>query len=334
MNLDSLRSSLQQQLIEQANRLELNRDTIELNYVLNWGGFVNASFTATDGRKTFHIKVSQSQESDESLRRWCKVHRPLEQKYHAPKLLLNIQMHETGREVIVFEQINGEPPMVLTRTLSNKILSVLQRLHNDSGLAQEIDDERSSQRSYADCYKGTFHERFTEDLAIIQNNLPPFVDRTCFDWMKLQAEKLLQSVESSPAFQKTTGHLAHGDLWLNNILVDGDENFWILDWDDLSISDPALDIVMLLGPSIEEIRPFEITKQDVPEYPLDESMEERLKIYAPARLLDWIIDPLADYVEAESAPEVAAEVRIRNQHFHTLARAAFESRYNNAPRFN
>ncbi|MFN8552376.1 MAG: phosphotransferase [Candidatus Obscuribacterales bacterium] len=327
MNLNSLRSALQQQLIEQANRLELNRDTIELNYVLNWGGFVNASFTATDGRKTFHIKVSQSQESDESLRRWGKVHRQLEEKYHAPRLLLNMQLHETGREVLVFEQINGEPPKILTTTLSNKILSVLQRLHGDSGLAREIDGGHRSERSYAECYKRTFHERFTEDLAMIQNNLPPFVDRTCFDWMKLQAEQLLQSVESSTAFQNTTRHLAHGDLWLNNILADGEENFWILDWDDLSISDPALDIVMLLGPSVEDIKPFEITRQKVPEYPLDEGTEERLKFYAPARLLDWVIDPLADYVEAESAPEVADEVRIKNQHFHTLAKAAFEAKY-------
>ncbi|MBS2003760.1 MAG: aminoglycoside phosphotransferase family protein [Cyanobacteria bacterium SZAS LIN-5] len=327
MNLDSLRSSLQQQLIEQANRLELNRDTIELNYVLNWGGFVNASFTATDGRKTFHIKVSQSQESDESLRRWCNVHRPLEQKYHAPKILLNMQLHETDREVIVFEQIRGEPPKALTRTLSDKILSVLQRLHSDSGLAREIDGGRRSERSYADCYKATFHDRFTEDLAIIESNLPPFVDRKCFDWMQFQAEHLLQSVESSTAFQNTTRHLAHGDLWLNNILVDGEENFWILDWDDLAVSDPALDLVMLLGPSVEDIQPFEITKQKVPSYPIDECMEERLELYAPARLLDWVIDPLADYIEAESAPAVADEVRRKNQHFHALARTAYESRY-------
>lgn len=327
MNLHSLQSSLHSQLIKHSKQLGLNSNTIALKYVLNWGGFVNASFTATDGRKRLHIKVSQSPESDENLRRWCKVRCSLEQNYHAPEILLNMQLHETGREVVVFEHIDGEPPTALTTTLSSKILPVLQRLHNDAELADKLDGGVCSERSYADCYKETFHERFTEDLAIIQNNLPPFVDRKCFDWMKLQAERLLQSVDSSTAFQNTTRHLAHGDLWLNNVLVDGEENFWILDWDDLAVSDPALDIVMLLGPSVEDIKPFEITRRNVPQYPIDENMEERLRIYVPARLLDWVIDPLADYVEAESAPAVADEVRRKNQHFHASARAAFESKY-------
>ncbi len=327
MKLDLLQSNLHQQLIEHATQLNLDAGAMKLSYVLNWGGFVNASFSLTDGNHNFHIKVSQSAESDESLRRWCKVHHLLELNYHAPKILLNFQMNGTGREVLVFEHINGASPKSMTVQLAQKVLPVLSRLHTDATIAEQLSGGTIPERTYADCYKATFHERFTEDLALIENNLPPFVNQKCFDWMKQTAEQLLKSVKSSTEFQRKTHRLAHGDLWLNNVLVDKSDNFWILDWDDLAISDPAMDLTMLLGPSVEDIRPFEITRRTAPDYPIDNAMESRLKIYSPARLLDWVIDPLADYIEAESAPAVADEVRSKNKLFHIKAKTAFESQY-------
>lgn len=324
MELRSLQSHLQKLLVNHAHELGLNPKSIDLTYVLNWGGFVNASFTATDGVRRLHVKVSQSDESDDCLRQWCKVHQKLEQKYHAPKILLHLNIPETKHEAIIFEHIYGEIPKTLSSELAKDVLGVLHRLHTDEGLARILEPSGSHMPTFADCYKQTLHERFIEDLAIIKGNLPPFVDQDCFDWMRQQADKLLTEVENSNSFNLKSDRVAHGDLWLNNLLVDQHNSFWILDWDDLAISDPALDLIMLLGPSVETIEPFEISEGNIWNYPMDSDLEKRLKIYAPARLLDWVIDPLADYVEAEAAPEVADEVREKNRQFHLDAKAAYE----------
>lgn len=324
MELHSLKSQLHDLLINHAHELGLNPKSIETTYVLNWGGFVNASFTATDGVKKLHVKVSQSHESDECFRQWARVHQILETKYHAPKILLRLTIPETKHEAIVFQHIDGAIPKSLSSNLTKSILQLLQDLHADEDLSRMLDPTGVNNRTFADCYKQTLHERFTEDLAIVKENLPPFVDQKCFDWMNQQADQLFDRVENSNSFKLKSNRAAHGDLWLNNLLVDKEENFWILDWDDLAISDPALDLIMLLGPSVEIIEPFEFPKEQTFNYPMDSDLEERLRIYAPARLLDWIIDPLADYIEAESAPEVADAVRKKNRQFHLKAKAAYE----------
>ncbi len=323
MELHSLQSHLHKHLVDHAHELGLNPKSIDLTYVLNWGGFVNASFTATDGVRKVHIKVSQSEDSDECLRRWYQIHQALEHNYHAPKILLHLIVPETDHEAIVFEHIDGEIPKSLSTELANNVLQVLQLLHSDEDIPRVLHPNGLPNPTFADCYKQTLHDRFIEDLAIVKENLPPFVDQECFDWMRQQADRLLNEVENSPSFKLKTNRLAHGDLWLNNLLVDKQNNFWILDWDDLAISDPALDLIMLLSPSVESIEPFEISEEKN-SYPIDPDLKERLKIYAPARLLDWVIDPLADYIEAEAAPEVADEVREKNRQFHLDAKAAYE----------
>lgn len=325
MELALLQSHLQGCLIENAHVLGLNPNAIDLSYVLNLGGFVNASFTATDGVRKLHVKVSQSKDSDECLMRWYRIHQTLEQNYHAPKILLKFTVPDTEHLAIVFEHIDGEIPKRLPTKIAKEVLQVLQRLHSDNDMPKLLYPEGFNEPTFADCYKQTFHQRFIEDLAIVEKNPPPFIDRKCFAWMRKQAERLLGQVESLLAFRQHSNHLAHGDLWLNNLLVDNQSNFWILDWDDLAISDPALDLVMLLGPSIENIELFDISKAKSLNYPIDREMEERLKIYAPARILDWVIDPLADYVEAESAPQVSEIVREKNRQFHLAAKIALEA---------
>ncbi|MBS1952897.1 MAG: aminoglycoside phosphotransferase family protein [Cyanobacteria bacterium SZAS-4] len=325
MELSVLQSHVHTCLEDNAHRLGLNPNAIELSYVLNLGGFVNASFTATDGVRKLHVKASQSDESDRCFRQWYQIHQTLEQNYHAPKLLLQFTVPDSEHVGFVFEHIDGEIPKSLSTELAREVLVVLQRLHTDTSMQKVLYPKGFDAPTFADCYEQTFHERFTEDLAIVKNDLPPFVDQKCFDWMRQQAEILLSKIKKMPAFRRRSDSLAHCDLWLNNLLVDTHNNFWILDWDDLAISDPALDLVMLLGPSVESIEPFDASIAKSLNYPIDKEMHERLKIYAPARLLDWVIDPLADYVEAESAPQVAETVREKNRQFHLAAKIALET---------
>lgn len=71
----------------QADGLGLDADRLAVEYVLNWGGFGNASFNVGDGRWRFHLKLTPDPATQEALRRWQRFHTILEARYHAPALL-------------------------------------------------------------------------------------------------------------------------------------------------------------------------------------------------------------------------------------------------------
>ncbi|HEX9871356.1 MAG TPA: phosphotransferase, partial [Candidatus Tectomicrobia bacterium] len=116
----------------------------------------------------------------------------------------------------------------------------------------------------------------------------------------------------------------HGDLWLNNTLVDSAGRWYLLDWDGLSLGDPVADWAMLFGPSRE--RPQPATEGVVLSHTiLSPAERQRLSVYARASLLDWVIDPLADWVQAGSEPEHGAQVRMANERTHDGAWQLYQS---------
>jgi hypothetical protein len=52
-----------------------------------------------------------------------------------------------------------------------------------------------------------------------------------------------------------------------------------------------------------------------------------MDLYLRARLLDWVIDVLADYIEAEVAPEQRDRVQTEKKRQHLQALALYQSRY-------
>ena len=54
---------------------------------------------------------------------------------------------------------------------------------------------------------------------------------------------------------------------------------------------------------------------------------ERLDLYTRAILLDWVIDPLADYLDADQAPQHARRVRAQERQEHLGALARYQARY-------
>jgi len=49
--------------------LNLNPQTIHVRHVLNWGGFVNHSFSVNDGSVRFHLKITNELDSIRRLQR-------------------------------------------------------------------------------------------------------------------------------------------------------------------------------------------------------------------------------------------------------------------------
>lgn len=309
-------------LSARAGELGLDRGRAVVEYVLNWGGFVNHSFRASDGRSTRHVKLATQPLAQSALQRWRAVHDLLERHYHAPRMLGWFAVADAGAAGPVFEWVSGTVPDPLPRALLAQILPVLGRLHGDRELAARLAGQGSS-RSCAAVYTATYDDRFSSDLDFIAEHRPPFVTPARLDWMRAERERLRRLVHGAAAFQEPADSPVHGDLWCNNLLVTPSGRWFLLDWDEMALGDPAVDLAMLLGPSSSRVRPAD--PRDAGDLP--PPARERLAIYARASLLDWIIDPLSDWIDADTAPEHCDLVRAEKERVHREAVRGFEERY-------
>jgi aminoglycoside phosphotransferase (APT) family kinase protein len=108
-------------------------------------------------------------------------------------------------------------------------------------------------------------------------------------------------------------------------MVTADGTLKVLDWDELGLGDPMMDWAMLFGPDRRRVQP--VDEAELTDLGFDARQHERLGIYARASLLDWIIDPLADWIEAATEPRHGAAVRDNNRRVHDSALALYRERY-------
>ena len=325
VNAPKLRDLVQDQIGRLADALGLVRSRMQVEYVLNWGGFVNYSFRISDGARGFHLKLAADAEQVELLQRVRRLHEILERRYRAPRMIDWVQIPETSFQGPLFELIRGRPAQELSPSLAESVFPVLNRLHGDHELALRLAEEMSA-RSCLDTFLHTYVRRFREDLASIAESPPAFLHQATVEWMREQAVHLERQARASPAFAEWSRSPIHGDLWLDNLLVAEDGGCYLLDWDELALGDPALDWATLLGPSAR--RPWPLDVQLVPDaIPRDAGLRERLVLYARASLLDWVIDPLADYIEAERFPEYTEAVRAEKERVHRAAVASYRELY-------
>jgi len=289
---------------------------VEARYILNWGGFVNASFTVTDGHTTYHLKLADEDYVLDGLRRWRSLRELLEERYHAPPMLDWVRLRGTGFEGPLFEHIQGQPGDLAARpALLREVLDLLRRLHSDAELAAALAENGAP--TCAEYFLGLYIDRFDEDLLIVAPDLPPFVSLETLDWMMGETRELEGLVRERAAFQQSAGAPVHGDLWLSNILVSQNEQWTIIDWDDLALGDPALEYAILLGPLWQDGgRPVEELASLLPP---DAALHERFGLCLRAYLLDQVIDTLADWVEADFAPEHKAFVQREKENRHKTA---------------
>jgi hypothetical protein len=86
MDLTNLRRALTQELVRRADDLGLDGDRLDVSYVLNWGGFVNASFHVSDGTSRFHVKLAADPEGATKLSSGMLADR-LSLHYRAPRVV-------------------------------------------------------------------------------------------------------------------------------------------------------------------------------------------------------------------------------------------------------
>jgi aminoglycoside phosphotransferase (APT) family kinase protein len=188
---------------------------------------------------------------------------------------------------------------------------VIAELHAEKALSSRL----GPATTFGESYRESYAQRFASDLEFVRDNRPAFVSEARLEVMRSEALRMDDISRSNVAFQVTTSFVIHGDLWLNNILVTDVGEWSILDWDDLRIGDPMIDFAMLLGPSGADLRPLKL--MDVLEpWMRDHASRERLAFYGRASLLDWVIDSLADYLDAETLPEHASVIRREKERVH------------------
>lgn len=267
-----------------------------IDYLPNAGGFVNASFRLVDGTRLWHLKVARDPDAIAALRRWSLHADRLASRYLAPRLLSSFVPTEDTFG-LVFEWIQGSHPAAPDPSWVSTLQPALSRLHADDEWAAQLDPGPA--RQAIETYRSVFLERFATDLDAIRRAPPPFVRRDTLTALRRHVDRLTAGIERDEAFQTTVHSPIHADLWRNNVLVSASGRVVILDWDDLTVGDPALDWSLAL---CQHAADFSLAHQWLPD-DLDGAARRRVDAYAQAIVLDVAIDALADWIEAVDAPQ-------------------------------
>jgi hypothetical protein len=322
--VDELAEYVRGYFAARADAFALDADGLSATYVLNWGGFVNHSFTLSDGLRSYHLKLAGYPESLENLRRWAALHTLLEERYRAPRMIEWVRLPD-GHEGMLFEHIPGTAADFARDTvLLTQVPEVLRRLHADAELAQRLASPGAT-GTCLDSFTETYIRRFDEDLSFIEQEPPDFVPRELLDWMQSETRRLEVIAIESGAFAERGTAPIHGDLWENNFRVAETGEWFVLDWDNLTLGDPALDYSIFLWNLVREQAPGS-WRAYLPGA-IDAAFAERMELYLRAALLDGAIDVLADYIDAALAPEHCEEVRRVKQAEHTASLRLYRQSY-------
>ncbi len=326
-SLDALIRRVTAYFRKHAGRYGLNPETVEARYILNWGGFVNASFFIQDGEKRYYLKLAEDEDQQADLQRWEAFHQRLTRQYHAPRLLDWIEIPRTPFAGLLFAYIPGKPADFTAQpAVLQGLLDLLPALHSDPVLSTALASlQAGALPTCADYFLDVYIDRFDADLLGIIPNLPPFVDLPTFDWMMSETRHLEGLARDLPIFQHPAASPTHGDLWPSNILVTPAGDWSIIDWDDLALGDPALEYSILLGP---QWRSGALTLPAAQALlPPDPDFRDRFAICLRALLLDEVIDSLADWIEAEFLPARREELRAAKEQVHRAALEQYREVY-------
>jgi len=201
------------------------------------------------------------------------------------------------------------------------------KLHRDDRLRGML--PKVETRTYAEAFQDEYISRFTEDLEGICGSrelIRDFVSDETISWFGEEIVRLRETVQQSPAFQLPAADVVHNDLNGNNILTCGGDGFRIIDWDDLSgQGDAAMDYSVLLWSQTQD--PSWPKWRNMVHSGAGAATVERLELYFRAKLLDDVIDVLADYVEAEQVPEHREEAQRKAKAIHLHSYPQYLAKY-------
>jgi Ser/Thr protein kinase RdoA (MazF antagonist) len=273
------------------------------------------NFSVSDGQAAYHVKLN---EDPRKLAAWLRASERLAAHYRAPRCFGPLEL--AGRFGAVFESLPGSTPdRNISAPVLDEIFSLFGQMHRDRALAEILGSTSRPARDTLLAYHLPICE---EDLREIEPAAPlPFVSRADVQWMWAEAHAVREQATRSAAFDESVSAPIHGDLWFGNILVDG-ARWWVIDWDDLKIGDPAHDFSLILVSELGNSGPIakRLSGQSA-------AFMERFDLYTRAALLTFVIDPLADWIEAEQFPEVRDAARRHREDLHRWAITSYRALY-------
>ena len=294
--------------------LDLSPRNLRVTHVLNWGGFVNHSFSIDDGSAQYHLKITSDLRSINGLQRWHTLHNALEKRYRAPRLIQWIDFSEIGFAGLLFEHLNGSTAnLTSSPALLEQLIELTDCLHKDGELQSRLRGS-GPERRYLEHFVETWIDRFTGDLETVATSQLPFISPALLSWMQSETGRLHKAASRPSSFQNPAIEAVHGDLNEGNILVTA-KDWFVVDWDDLAIGDPAVDFAVLLWPIVREGGEW----RNFFRSGIEHGFVERIEICFRAQLLDEVIDPLADYVEARAVPSRQEDIQIVKRKRHEEA---------------
>ena len=300
---------------EHSRRWRLRPEWLTVDYIPSPGGFGSMNFVVHDGQSFYHLRFRRT---PDDLSAWLRTSPRLADRYRSPRLLGEIEL--AGRCGVVFERLPGKTPdRTIPLRVLDEIVSTLGQLHEDRELFGVPGVAPApARKTFVD-----YHMAMCEgDLEEIERAVPlPFVDKSAVDWMRSETRRLWELASRSAAFDEEVSSPIHGDLWYGNVLVDG-SRWWIIDWEDLKIGDPAHDLSLLLFQDLDS--------RNTPArwlHGCSGAFMERFQLYARAALWTFVVDPLADWVEADSFPEVRDAARAHREGIHRWALARYLDLY-------
>ena len=303
MNTEQLAEWLGRHL-PRITRLNLNPNRIRVSHVFNWGGFVNHSFSVNDGSVKYHLKITDDTESTRKLQLWHKIQQVLERGYRAPEVMEWLDFPEIGFAGLLQRQIDGRTASFRDNpVLVEELIELVSRLHKDGEIRSHLDTP-GSEKTCLDHFVETYIDRFNADMEEIATAQPSFVSASLLKWMRNEIDRLRATADSVSAFHNRAVDPVHGDLNEGNVLVTPSDWF-VVDWDDLALGDPAVEFAVLLWPIVYQGRKW--SEFSIPG--VEDSFRERIEVCLRAQLLDEVIDPLADYVAADAVPSKQLEVQ-------------------------
>jgi thiamine kinase-like enzyme len=305
MNAEQLAEWLKSDLPGHEFGRTLNSRSLQVKHVLNWGGFVNHSFTVSDGTTRYHLKLTNDREHVRRLATWRGLHRILDSRYRTPELIDWVDFPEIGFSGLVLQHVEAttadfcrNPKVVAS------LIETAHCLHHDEEISSYLRVSTPPKTRF-EHFVETYIERFTIDLAAVAADPPPFVSSTLFRWMQDQTQELREVANRIPAFHAPAVEPVHGDLNEGNVLV-AVKDWFIVDWDDLALGDPAVEFAIVVWPLV-----YRAGKrwQDFLAAATGGGFAERIEICLRAQLLDEVIDTLADYVQAHVVPSEQSRVQ-------------------------
>lgn len=322
-DMAALKDSVRQYFQEQAGDFELEASKIQVSLIPSSSDYGHRHFRVGDGQAALFVKLSLDEDKKNRMRQWARQNLRLTGRFQAPRLLSWVELDGYGG--LALEFLDGhQPDLSGESNLFAQAVDLLEKLHGDKELARALTPETYS-RKMSDSMLQTFVYPLLSDIAETEDQWPKEVDDDTRARFRGEVEELERLAQENQAFSPLADSPVHGNYRVENLMVTP-KGWYVMDWDDLRLGDPALDFATLFW-SLDEGGLGEGTEGLLEVFKGQPELQARLPLYFRALLLQEAAGSLAEYVRVADYPDQAEKVRAAKIKRHQKAAARYRELY-------